>query len=91
MGRNVSCTSLNEVFGTIVRWICLPIRKIMKARALDPAKFKGGLFFGGGMDQLIAQLTGIVATAVYVMIASAICWMIIKASMGMRVSKGRGD
>jgi Amt family ammonium transporter len=61
--------------------------EIMKSRGLDPAKFKGGLFFGGGMDQLIAQLTGVVATAVYVMLASAVCWAIIKATIGMRVSK----
>jgi Amt family ammonium transporter len=77
---------VNGVFGTL----CVGLFAepgIMKSRGLDPTKFKGGLFFGGGMDQLIAQLTGIVATAVYVMAASAICWAIIKATMGMRVSK----
>jgi Amt family ammonium transporter len=76
---------VNGVFGTL----CIGLfaePEIMKSRGLDPSKFKGGLFFGGGMDQLIAQLTGIVATAVYVMLASAICWAIIKAMMGMRVS-----
>lgn len=77
---------VNGVFGTL----CIGLfaePEILKSRGLDPTKFKGGLFFGGGMDQLIAQLTGIVATAVYVMAASAVCWMIIKATMGMRVSK----
>ncbi|MGQ0633677.1 MAG: ammonium transporter [Planctomycetaceae bacterium] len=77
---------VNGVFGTL----CVGLfadPKLMAARGLDPAKFKGGLLFGGGMDQLIAQITGVVATAVYVVVASAICWAIIKAVMGMRVSK----
>lgn len=76
----------NGVFGTL----CVGLfadPEIMKARGLNPELFKGGLFFGGGMDQLIAQVTGVVATAVYVVIASVICWMIIKVTMGMRVSK----
>ncbi len=47
---------------------------------------KAGLFYGGGMDQLIVQLTGVVATAVYVLIVSSICWIAIKATMGLRVS-----
>ncbi|MGE5193097.1 MAG: ammonium transporter [Deltaproteobacteria bacterium] len=76
----------NGVFGTL----CVGLfsdPKIMASRGLDPAKFKGGLFFGGGMDQLIAQLTGVVATGAYVAIASLVVWAIIKATMGMRVSK----
>jgi Amt family ammonium transporter len=46
-----------------------------------------GLFFGGGATQLMIQLKGILATAVYVVVASVICWGIIKATMGMRVSR----
>ncbi|MSR56380.1 MAG: ammonium transporter [Planctomycetaceae bacterium] len=77
---------VNGVFGTL----CVGLfadPAIMASRALDPTKFKGGLFFGGGMDQLIAQLIGIVATAGYVVVVSAIVWAILKATMGMRVSK----
>jgi Amt family ammonium transporter len=76
----------NGVFGTI----CVGLfsdPKIMASRGLDPAKFKGGLFYGGGMDQLIAQLIGVGATAIYVVVASAIVWAILKATMGMRVGK----
>jgi ammonium transporter, Amt family len=76
----------NGIFGTL----CVGLfadKEIMAARGLDPATFKGGLFFGGGTDQLIAQLTGVVATGVYVVVASVICWGIIKAIMGMRVSR----
>ena len=46
-----------------------------------------GLFYGGGTSQLISQITGIVSVAVYVLIVSTICWLIIKAVMGLRVSE----
>src|SRR3972149_709833 len=46
-----------------------------------------GLFYGGGASQLISQITGIVSVAVYVLIVSTICWLIIKAVMGLRVSE----
>ena len=46
-----------------------------------------GLFFGGGTTQLMLQFKGILATAAYVIVASVICWGIIKATMGMRVSR----
>jgi Amt family ammonium transporter len=76
---------VNGVFGTI----CVGLFSepaIMASRGLDPKVYKGGLFFGGGMDQLIAQLTGVVATAVYVVIVSGICWMVLKSTIGIRVS-----
>ncbi|OGV99505.1 MAG: hypothetical protein A3D97_03850 [Nitrospinae bacterium RIFCSPHIGHO2_12_FULL_39_42] len=46
-----------------------------------------GLFYGGGIAQLIAQIKGIVAVGVYVVAVSLICWSIIKAVMGLRVSE----
>jgi Amt family ammonium transporter len=76
----------NGVFGTL----CVGLfadPAIMAARGLSNETYKGGLFFGGGTDQLVAQLTGIVATGIYVVIASVICWGIIKATLGMRVSR----
>ncbi|MEX0612266.1 MAG: ammonium transporter [Pirellulales bacterium] len=74
---------LNGMFGTL----CVGLfgeATIMKDVA--GATSKGGLFFGGGTDQLVAQLIGIGATAAYVVVASAICWGIIKATLGIRVS-----
>jgi len=44
-----------------------------------------GLFYGGGPAQLFAQIKGIVAVGVYVVVVSVICWSIIKAVMGLRV------
>jgi Amt family ammonium transporter len=45
-----------------------------------------GLFFGGGFKLLGAQLVGVGATAVYVFAAAAFTWVIIKNTVGIRVS-----
>lgn len=45
-----------------------------------------GLFFGGGGGLLMAQLAGIVGVGAFVCIASTIIWLIIKATIGLRVS-----
>jgi Amt family ammonium transporter len=45
-----------------------------------------GLFFGGGMTQLMAQLTGVVAVALTVLMLSLAAWWLLKAMMGIRVA-----
>jgi len=45
-----------------------------------------GLFFGGGLKQLQAQMTGIIATGAFVFVASLVAWQILKATLGIRVS-----
>ena len=45
-----------------------------------------GLFFGGGTKQLISQIVGVLAVGAYVVPVSSICWLIIKAIVGLRVS-----
>jgi Amt family ammonium transporter len=73
---------VNGIFGTL----CVGLfaeKEIMAARGLTN---EGGLFFGGGSAQLIAQLKGIGATAIYVIVVSAIGWAILKFTMGIRVS-----
>jgi len=45
-----------------------------------------GLFFGGGTKQLIAQLVGVLMVGAYVVPVSAICWLILKAVVGLRVA-----
>ena len=72
---------VNGVFGTVCIGLFAHPSLISRGAGL-----KAGLFYGGGMDQLIVQLTGVVATAVYVLIVSSICWIAIKATMGLRVS-----
>lgn len=45
----------------------------------------GGLFFGGGFTQLIAQIIGILAIGAFTVIFSAIVWSVLKATIGIRV------
>jgi Amt family ammonium transporter len=74
---------LNGVFGTI----CVGLfadPAIMEKLAIPNTH--AGLFFGGGMDQLKAQFVGIGATAGFVLAASAIAWIALKATVGIRVS-----
>ncbi len=74
---------LNGIFGTL----CVGLfgeAEIMKSVA--GATSDGGLFFGGGTKQLVAQLIGVAATAVYVIVVSGVCWMVLKATLGIRVS-----
>jgi ammonium transporter, Amt family len=59
-----------------LRWTRSPVRPLVN-----------GLFNGGGTTLLIAQLEGIVAVAVYTLVASFVFWYAIKALLGLRVSK----
>lgn len=46
----------------------------------------GGLLYGGGAGQLITQVIGVVAVAVFTCVLSVILWAGVKATLGMRVS-----
>jgi Amt family ammonium transporter len=48
---------------------------------------KAGLFFGGGMEQLIAQCVGVGMVGAYTVIVSSLAWYAIKVTVGLRVSK----
>lgn len=50
-----------------------------------PGTTGNGLFFGGGLKLFFAQLTGVVAVGVFVVISSLIFWGLIKATVGLRV------
>jgi Amt family ammonium transporter len=56
------------------------------ARCLAPANNWKGLFYGGGVDQLLGQGVGIVATALYVLVISSAAWLVLKYTVGIRVS-----
>lgn len=45
-----------------------------------------GLFYGGGISQLISQVIGIVAIGLFTVVFSAIVWTILKSAFGLRVS-----
>jgi Amt family ammonium transporter len=70
---------VNGVFGTIcVGLFCM--------KEMIPSK-ENGLFIDGSTTQLIAQLKGVVGCAVYVFPVALVVWLIIKFTIGMRVSR----
>ena len=44
-----------------------------------------GLFYGGGFDQLLTQLLGVVSVAAYVLVIMLIIFKLINATVGLRV------
>ena len=70
----------NGVFGTI----CVGLFAVDK---ITGAATGNGLFNGGGATLLIAQLKGIVAVGAYTLVASLVFWSLIRATVGLRVSK----
>nr|WP_203427712.1 ammonium transporter [Rippkaea orientalis] len=45
-----------------------------------------GLFYGGGLGQLINQIIGIVAVGLFTIVFSGVAWIALKATLGIRVS-----
>jgi Amt family ammonium transporter len=45
-----------------------------------------GLFYGGGTDQLVSQIIGVVAIGTFVLVATTILFAVIKRTIGLRVS-----
>ncbi|MDD5173595.1 MAG: ammonium transporter [Candidatus Omnitrophica bacterium] len=70
---------VNGVFGTI----CVGLFAQDKITGTATGN---GLFFGGGLKLLGAQFAGVVSVAVYTFLVSLIAWLIIKATIGLRVS-----
>ena len=52
----------------------------------SPNTTGNGLFYGGGLGLFFSQLVGVIAVGIFVTIAAAIFWGILKAAMGIRVS-----
>jgi ammonium transporter, Amt family len=75
----ISVHLVNGVFGTL----CVGLF----AQDLIPKTTGDGLFFGGGAGLLYAQLAGIVTVGIFVFAISAIVWLILKATVGLRVSE----
>lgn len=75
---------VNGVFGTL----CVGLfadPEIVKVR-IAGAEW-GGLLYGKGATQLLIQLQGVAATAGFVLVVSAICWLAIKFTLGLRVKE----
>ena len=48
---------------------------------------KNGLFYGGGFELLGVELLGIIAVGAFVFASSSIVWLVIKKTIGIRVSR----
>ncbi len=70
----------NGIFGTI----CVGL---FAQDQFIPNTTGNGLFFGGGMKLLTAQLTGIAAVGAFTFVVSLVVWYIIKFTLGVRVSE----
>lgn len=70
---------VNGVFGTL----CVGL---FAQDWVSPNTTGNGLLFGGGAKLLTAQLTGIGAVGVYTFIVAAIFWLLLKYTVGIRVS-----
>jgi Amt family ammonium transporter len=76
----VSVHMVNGVFGTMALGLFADPTVSPAAAVAKP-----GLFLGGGMQQLLPQLIGIVSVAVFVVAISGVSWLLIKAVVGLRV------
>jgi Amt family ammonium transporter len=45
----------------------------------------GGLFYGGGTDQLISQIIGVVAVFAFIVVTTGALFMLLKVTIGLRV------
>jgi Amt family ammonium transporter len=54
--------------------------------SMMPNTTGNGLFFGGGLALLTAQLAGVLAVGVFTFGVALLAWAVIKATMGIRVS-----
>jgi ammonium transporter, Amt family len=53
----------------------------------DTDFWQQGLLYGGGTSQLVSQVIGVVAIAAFVAVASGILFLVLKATIGLRVSE----
>lgn len=71
---------VNGVFGTI----CVGL---FAKDGITGIATGNGLFYGGGFTLLGAQLLGVVSVAAFVIVSTSAVWLLIKATIGLRVGK----
>ncbi|MGE3620162.1 MAG: ammonium transporter [Acidimicrobiia bacterium] len=53
----------------------------------DTELWSQGLFYGGGADQLVTQVIGVIAIAIWTSITAYVLFAVLKATVGLRVSE----
>ena len=79
----VAVHMLNGIWGTIA----VGLFATSSAPGFASAGITEGLFYGGGIDQLIKQLGGMGVTAVWTVVTITIAFFVIKKTIGLRVSE----
>ena len=79
----VAVHMLNGIWGTIA----VGLFATATAPGFEVAGIEQGLFYGGGVTQLIKQLGGIGVTALWTVVTITITFFIIKKTIGLRVSE----
>jgi Amt family ammonium transporter len=74
---------LNGVFGTLCVGLFSTPDRVGRS---GNANHLPGLFYGGGAEQLIDQLIGVVACGAYVVVVAGVTWLVLKLTIGIRVS-----
>ncbi len=70
---------VNGIFGTL----CIGLF----ADSTVNSVIKNGLFVDGSTEQLISQIKGVLGTAAYVFPVALVAWFVLKATVGIRVSR----
>lgn len=74
---------LNGVFGTLCVGLFATPDRIARSGNTEQ---KAGLFYGAGSEQFFDQLIGVIAAGAYVVVVAALAWIILKATVGIRVT-----
>jgi Amt family ammonium transporter len=74
---------LNGVWGTLA----VGLFATKSAPGFATAGIQEGLFYGGGADQLVKQIGGMLITALWTIVTISIAFMVIKKTIGLRVSE----
>jgi Amt family ammonium transporter len=77
---------VNGVFGTIALGLFAD-KATAAAIGTDADALRDGLFVGGGFGQLGTQVLAVVGVGAFVFIGAAVVWAVLKAVMGIRVTK----
>jgi Amt family ammonium transporter len=78
---------VNGVFGTLCVGLFGQKELMQSGQKVATGLLNDGLFMGGGTSQLLPQIGGIIVVGAYVFIVAMIGWLILKYTVGIRVSE----
>jgi len=76
---------VNGVWGTLAVGL-FASAKVQESLGRNPDALVNGLLYGGGVNQLITQIIGLLAVSAFTLVFSIAVWTLLKQTMGIRVS-----